>query len=120
MKDLGLDLGGDLSFDDGGLSIIEGTDVIRQRLLIRLKTFMGEWFLDVKFGTPYYQYILGNSFLNMVVINAAFVSTILSCPGIIKLNDDIDYSIDDESRELTVSFSCLTSTDEIVSITEVF
>lgn len=34
-------------------------DVVAQRLLILLKTFEGEWFLDTSYGIPYFQSILG-------------------------------------------------------------
>lgn len=35
------------------------TENVQQRLFIRLRTFMGEWFMDTEYGVPYYQRILG-------------------------------------------------------------
>ena len=36
------------------------TEVVGQRLLILLKSFEGEWFLDTSYGVPYFQFILGH------------------------------------------------------------
>lgn len=35
------------------------TENVRQRLLIRLRTYEGEWFMDTTYGVPYMQSILG-------------------------------------------------------------
>ena len=39
--------------------LVEGAEQVRQQLLIKLKLWRGEWFLDTEFGTPYLQQILG-------------------------------------------------------------
>ena len=35
------------------------TQTVAQRLSIRLHTFLGEWFMNVEYGVPYWQRILG-------------------------------------------------------------
>ena len=35
------------------------SDGLKQRLKMKLLTFKGEWFLDVNYGTPYFQEIFG-------------------------------------------------------------
>lgn len=35
------------------------TQTVAQRLMIRLQTFEGEWFMDTTYGVPYWQRILG-------------------------------------------------------------
>ena len=40
------------------LTISQG---LKQRLKIKLLTFMGEWFLDTNYGTPYFQQIVGKN-----------------------------------------------------------
>lgn len=37
----------------------ERTEVVAQRLKIKLLSFTGEWFLDLGYGVPYWQRILG-------------------------------------------------------------
>lgn len=35
------------------------TQTVAQRLKIRLLTFRGEWFMDINYGVPYWQQLLG-------------------------------------------------------------
>jgi len=58
-----LDIGGtnDLMFVNGGCPVTRSkTEVVQQRLLIRLRTFYGEWFLNDTYGVPYFERILGH------------------------------------------------------------
>lgn len=53
---------GDIKFKNGPLTpeftTQSRTEVVAQRLLIRLRTFRDEWFLDTEYGVPYWS-ILG-------------------------------------------------------------
>lgn len=55
--------GGDVVFYNAPMTSSQlacGTvDVVSQRLVMRLKTFKGEWFMDKEYGFPYFQKILG-------------------------------------------------------------
>lgn len=46
-------------------------DVVTQRLYIRLRTFLGEWYLNYKYGVPWLEKVLGHktkkSSVDMVV-----------------------------------------------------
>lgn len=58
--DLKIDINGtgDLIFDNGNIPLTtEEADVVGQRVAIRLRTIMGEWFLDENYGTPWLQVI---------------------------------------------------------------
>src|SRR5690625_7764190 len=35
-------------------------DVVTQRLYIRLRTFLGEWYLNYKYGVPWLEKVLGH------------------------------------------------------------
>ena len=54
---------GDAVFKNGPLTKKDVTQPftqnVGQRLRIRLLTFQNEWFLDLNYGVPYYQLILG-------------------------------------------------------------
>ncbi len=56
MRDLLL-TGGDLVISDHTLGFVSGVDRVKQSMLIRLQIFLGEWFLDVNWGVPYFQNI---------------------------------------------------------------
>ncbi|WP_369586092.1 hypothetical protein [Kingella oralis] len=56
--DLKLDASHDLDFADGRLHFVAGEQRIRQQVVITLKTFLGEWFLDNTHGVPYLENIL--------------------------------------------------------------
>jgi hypothetical protein len=51
-RDLALDSAGDLDLAGGG-HLVEGQAAIAQRLTIRLRTFLGEYFLDTTRGLPW-------------------------------------------------------------------
>ncbi|PIC73348.1 DUF2634 domain-containing protein [Sporosarcina sp. P17b] len=53
MKTFGLQ-DGDLVFDKGDFTIIEGTQELQQCLQIMLSTNLGEWFLNEDFGFNYH------------------------------------------------------------------
>lgn len=48
----------DIDFKNGDLVLISGAEKIRQQVEILLQTFLGEWFLDISHGIPYYEKIL--------------------------------------------------------------
>lgn len=50
----------DAVFINGQAPLTKGVDdALKQRLKIKLLTFKGEWFLNTKYGTPYFQQIFG-------------------------------------------------------------
>lgn len=60
--DLKLDtLDHDLVFRNGDILTVTEGDQTAQHLKIRLYTYLGEWFLDITIGTPYYEKILGQT-----------------------------------------------------------
>lgn len=117
MGDLTLDLNkassffGDLVFDQGDLVINAGVDAVRQNVIQRLKTYLGEWFLNTQIGIPYYEQILiknpsrGN-------VDGIFQNAILNTPGIVSL-DKYKAVFDTQVRRYEVSFRA-TSTSGVV------
>lgn len=75
----------DIDIQSNNFQLIEETSKsIRQKLIIKLLTFKGEWFLDVNEGVPYYQSILGKN-RSKETIDAIFKSKILSTEGIAEI-----------------------------------
>lgn len=108
MNDLALDpITGDLAINGLDLYIIQGADRVRQQLLIKLKLFTGEWFLDTEFGTPYIDEILGKQVsLNGAI--AALKKSIMEVADVDAITS-FTYDFDRKARSLNVSFECQTS-----------
>lgn len=116
MSDLTVDpLTGDLAITSGEVTLEENSAAVRQRLEIKLRTFLGEWFLDTTFGVPYYEQVLGKK-VNPISLNAVFVSAILSVPGIKKLDKPITYDFNASLRNLALSFVAILDTGESVGV----
>lgn len=107
MNDLALDpVTNDLAISGLDLYIIQGADRVRQQLLIKLKLWSGEWFLDTEFGTPYLDEILGKQVsLNGAI--AALKRSILEVADVQNITG-FSYNFDRKSRSLSVDFQCST------------
>jgi hypothetical protein len=57
MSDLALDTFGEVDFSQKGPYFIHGADAVAQHLRIRLRFYLGEWFLDTRVGIPFYTQI---------------------------------------------------------------
>lgn len=56
--DLAMDIGtNDLILENGDLKLIDNAERVAQQILISLRFWYGEWFLDTGEGVPYLEYI---------------------------------------------------------------
>ena len=85
--DLKLELGdragrGDMLFENGGCPITRDfTDSVAQRVFMMLRTFLGEWYLNVETGVPYTQRILGHR-IDKSTVDRILQERILAEPGV--------------------------------------
>jgi hypothetical protein len=110
MADLKLDpVTGDLELSTGDLQIVEGSDAIAQHIRIRLRTLLGEWFLDDRIGVPYIQRILiKNPGTN--VVRRILRQVVEQTPGVVDVGAfTTDY--DGATRRLSVSFNATVDGD---------
>lgn len=107
MLDLKLDEIHDLDVSQGDLRLVDGAESVRQQLLIKLKLWRGEWFLDTDFGTPYLQKILGKG-LTMSGALAALRQSILEVKDVNKITS-LTYKFNSANRVLNVDFACSTT-----------
>lgn len=97
-KDLALDLTTwDLELPP---RLVEGDEMIAQRIAIRLKFWLGEWFLDTRQGVPYIERVLVAA-PDLAVIRALFMRVIKSTPGVARV-EDLTLRRDREARRLYV------------------
>lgn len=122
MADLSLDLNplsptyGDLLVINGDLVLTSdanpsGANPVLQDILIRLRTFAGEWFNDNTLGVPWFQNILVKN-PDVSLVNSILKNEILSTPGVLHL-DSFTSKVSMAPRKLTVAFSCTSQTGTI-------
>lgn len=105
----------DVIFINGAAPVTRSQqDVVAQRLKITLQTFLGEWFLNLDTGLPYFQQIL-TKIRNKSTVDAIFQQAILADPGVIEM---IQYSstLTASSRGFDLSFAVRVTDGSIVPI----
>jgi hypothetical protein len=107
MNDLYLDpLTHDLDVSNLGLAIVQGADAVRQNILIKLRFWRGEWFLDTEAGTPYLEDILGKS-ISLAGALAAIRASILEVADVNALTS-FNYSFNRQTRTMDYNFTAST------------
>lgn len=96
----------DLELVNGDLALTANDDAIRQHIVQRLRTFLGEWFLDLSVGVPYFQDVLVKN-PNVQVVDGVLKQTILDTPGVIELMT-FELDFDAGTRKLKVDCSVRT------------
>lgn len=79
---------------------------LAQRLLIRLRTFRGEWFLDQDLGVDYFGQILGKN-RNRATVDAIIQAEILQEREVLQL-DEYNSTYNNSLRKLDVAFKART------------
>lgn len=97
---------GDLRLVDGQLVLVSGLDAIRQDLMVRLRWFKNEWFLDRRQGLPWFERILGHK-TGTRMIERILRAAIMSTPGVVSITQ-LRLELD-EDRTLTIDFEARTT-----------
>jgi hypothetical protein len=112
MKDIALDpTTGDLLLENFDLQLVEGRDQIAQNLAIRLRFILGEWFLDITAGVPYYDDFFIKA-PNQIRIESVLKEEILDTAGIDQILS-FTSNFDAQRRIYSVTFSVSTIQGEI-------
>jgi hypothetical protein len=107
MIDLGLDPStGDLLIVDFDATLVYGIDQIAQNLAIRLRFFLGEWFLNILAGVPYYQYFFIKD-PNQIQVETFLKDEISNTEGVLEITS-FSSDFNGYNRTFTVDFGCKT------------
>lgn len=107
---------GDLLMLGGDLVLTQdidprGTHPVLQDVLQRLRTFLGEWFLDNTIGVPWFQQILGPQGPNSAT-DATLQNVVLGTPGVLMLTE-WSASVNSATRTLSLHFVATTAAGKI-------
>lgn len=108
--DLKLDSNGDLDTTNGELSLVEGGERMAQQIKIRLRMFLGEWFLDQRQGMPWLQLILAVKPFPQEYTSSKIRQAILGVPGVLSVRNLV-VSPNVATRNLTVTFEAIGNAD---------
>lgn len=106
MTDFLLNECGDLDLTNGRVTIVDGADAVRQRWLIHIRTFLGEWFLDENIGVPYIQKLFRKQ-LSRQNVKQIFATASAAVPGILQVVSVIVNSLDARTRFCDVTVTCV-------------
>lgn len=107
---------GDLMLVDGQLVLVTGTEAIRQDLMVRLRWFKAEWFLDLRTGVPWFQSILGHKAAD-ATIERILRRVIQTTPGVETIVA-LTFTTDTAERELSISFRVRTTTGDVIEFVD--
>lgn len=102
-----VDNNNDIVMVDGGLLLVTGLEEMRQSVGQALRSFEGDWFLNLELGLPYFQSILQKA-TSVSEVENIFLDTISNIPGVLDL-ETFQLSFDKTTRRADISFRALTS-----------
>lgn len=106
--DLAMDMtSGDLVLREGDVLLIDNAERVAQQILITLRFWLGEWFLDVKDGIPYLEYVLVKS-PNLLHIRQIFTEAIEQVEGVQRV-EEMELAFDIKNRSLRVDYEVSTA-----------
>jgi hypothetical protein len=96
------------------LKLVSDDDFIIQRVTIRLKYFINDWFLNINFGLPYFEEILVKN-PNAVAISDLIKNMILTTPGVEEITEfTFDYQA--AQRFLAINFKATTTSGQEITV----
>lgn len=93
---------GDLVVKDGDLIIVSNAERVAQQVLITLREWLGEWFLNTNDGIPYLEYILVKN-PNENHIRQILTEAIESVDGVTKVTE-LEFTFNRILRTLSVNY----------------
>ena len=104
MYDIAADINtSDIVLQNGDILMIDNAERVAQQILITLRFWYGEWFLNTTEGTPYLEYILVKQ-PNMAHIRQILTEQIQSVEGV-KSVTDMELTFDQRERHLLVEYT---------------
>jgi hypothetical protein len=91
---------------------ITGPDAVIQRVQVRFRFFLGEWFLDQRLGVPYFRDVLIKN-PDPLVVSTVFRKVLEMTPGVSSV-DSLVANLDASSRTLMIDFKATLSDGSVI------
>ncbi len=104
----------DITIVNGALQLVEGDDEIVQGVEFNLLSFVGDWFLDLTYGIPYWGRVFARG-INEADLYGIFTQAIQDSDGI-EAVEDLNIEINSRARELRVTAQAYTETGNPLTI----
>lgn len=108
------DLTNDIKLTNGAFEETSGLEFVGQRVKDHLFTFRGEWFLNLEFGVPYLDDILGQKTANLASIGAILKSAIREAAEGEAIIPSFQLTHDTATREMKAAFILQNSAGEVL------
>ena len=105
--DIKLNAAHDLAIVGKDVLLADGDERIGQQIKVTLLTFMGEWFLDVTHGVPYFEAVLVKA-PDRAKIEAVIRAAVMAVPGVRRVTR-MDLQIDRQGRSLQIALDADTA-----------
>ena len=107
----------DLQLVDGRLRrTADNVELLVQKARIRLQFILGEWFLDLRQGLPWFSEILIKD-PSLTRIRVIFRETLITMPGVVAV-PVLDLTLDSPVRGLTVDWRMELDNGQVISSTD--
>ena len=104
MYDIAMDINtNDIVLQNGDIMMIDNAERVAQMILITLRFWLGEWFLNTTEGVPYLEYILVKQ-PNMAHIRQILTEQVQSVDGV-KAVTNMELTFDQRERNLLVEYT---------------
>lgn len=119
MANVKIDSSDDLDFSTGNLVLIDGAAEIGQKIGVRLRMFLGEWFLDKRQGADHFGVTFTKQSTDFERRNL-LQSIVLGTPGVKELLS-FTFAFNPETRGMAVTFKAVVAgSDEPVDFSQEF
>ncbi len=111
--DIALGTDDELLFVEGDLVFTTGVGATAQQCQLALLSFRGEWFANLESGTPWYEDVLGQKFVETRV--RGMVRDALLAVDTVASIEDLEILFDGSTREVTISWTVLSTAGQAVA-----
>ncbi len=101
--------GGDIAVTNGRLHLVDGVTEKAQKIRNRFALFRGEWFLDLRAGTPWWERVFGIKNPDLRIAGRMLRDIVLSVTGIVDVEEEV---ITLSSRHLRYEYTAIADDGE--------